>query len=74
MLILYKCSPAFTDLQRQGTLQMLSYAVTENPQAVNRWTVVVRISGVVMGSFSAPLRATAKEEAARQALVQLGVI
>ncbi|KAF8482085.1 hypothetical protein DFH94DRAFT_691702 [Russula ochroleuca] len=60
--------------QGLGRLSSISYLERDNgPTAEYRWTMTVKIDGVVMGSCDAPRRAMAKEAAAEQALRNLGL-
>jgi len=61
-------------LQAQGRLKDISYFEKDNgPTAENRWTIILKINGEVMGSCDAPRLARAKEVAAEQALKNLGL-
>ncbi|KAH9997797.1 hypothetical protein BJV74DRAFT_826514 [Russula compacta] len=61
-------------LQSIGRLPSISYLEQDNgPTAENRWTVMVKIDGQIMGTCDAPRRAAAKEAAAVQALKRLGL-
>ncbi|KAH9982751.1 hypothetical protein BGW80DRAFT_1453575 [Lactifluus volemus] len=61
-------------LQGIGQLSAVSYHEKDNgPNAVNRWSITLKINGQVMGASTAPRRSAAKEAAAQQALDSLGL-
>jgi len=63
-----------TDFQSIGQLRSVTYLEQDNgPTAGNRWSVVVKIDGRVVGSCDAPRKSAAKEAAAAQALKSLGL-
>jgi len=60
--------------QSLGRVKSISYVEEDRGPAIEkRWSITVKIDGVVMGSYNAPRRAVAKEEAAKQALTRLGL-
>ncbi|KAI9462286.1 hypothetical protein BJY52DRAFT_1256160 [Lactarius psammicola] len=60
--------------QSIGRVWSISYLEKDNgPAADKRWSTIVKIDGVEMGSHSAARRAVAKEAAAEQALRRLRI-
>ncbi|KAI0273390.1 hypothetical protein BC834DRAFT_853609 [Gloeopeniophorella convolvens] len=57
-----------------GRRDAVSYYEKDNgPNVTNRWTIIVKVDGQVVGSCNNPRKSAAKEQACALALAALGI-